>query len=118
MSKRTHCQRVLDLLRDGEPHSHLELYALGTVAHSRISDLRKRGYVIEQWRDGDLYLYRLVSEPSLCEVESRPPAAADSASQSEVAPRANGSPRASSPEEASSLTLFEPPPVRRELAWR
>lgn len=55
----THCERVFQVLADGQPHSHLELYALGTVAHSRISDLRRKGYLIEQWREGDLYLYRL-----------------------------------------------------------
>jgi hypothetical protein len=59
----TGCERVLQLLSDGLEHTHLELYQLGVVAHSRISDLRKRGHVIETWRDGDLYLYRLVSSP-------------------------------------------------------
>ena len=56
----THCERVLQLLSDHRPHSHHELYALHVIAHSRISDLRKRGHVIEQWREGDDYLYRLV----------------------------------------------------------
>lgn len=58
----THKQRVLQLLSDHKPHSHHELYQLGCVAHSRISDLRKDGHLIEQWRDGDLYLYRLLNE--------------------------------------------------------
>lgn len=57
----TGCDRVLHRLQQG-PASHLELYALGVVAHSRISDLRKRGHHIEQTRDGDLYIYRLLSE--------------------------------------------------------
>lgn len=57
----THKQRVLELLRDGRPHTHHELYALGCVAHSRISDLRRDGHRIEQWRDGDNYVYRLLS---------------------------------------------------------
>jgi hypothetical protein len=66
----THKQRVLQLLKDGRPHSHHELYGLGCVAHSRVSDLRRDGHTIEQWRDGDLYLYRLVlneaaADPSL-----------------------------------------------------
>ena len=58
------------MLSDGESHSHRELYALGTVAHSRIAELRKRGYVIEQWREEDprsgetIYFYRLLSEPA------------------------------------------------------
>ena len=67
----THKQRVLQLLSDGKPHSHHELYGLGCVAHSRISDLRRDGHTIEQWRNGDLYLYRLVlgeapEPPSSC----------------------------------------------------
>lgn len=67
--KPTHCERVLELLGDGNAHNHHELYALGVIAHSRIADLRRRGYVIEQWRDTDartsesLYWYQLVSEP-------------------------------------------------------
>lgn len=57
----THKQKVLDLLRDGRPHTHLELYRLGCVAHSRISDLRRDGHRIDTWRDGDNYLYQLRS---------------------------------------------------------
>jgi hypothetical protein len=57
----THCERVLGLLTDGEPHSHHELYALHVVAHSRVSDLRKRGHVINHWRDGETSYYQLVS---------------------------------------------------------
>lgn len=58
----THNERVLDLLSDGEPHSHLELYNLHVIAHSRIADLRKQGHRIMQWRDGDLYFYRLLDD--------------------------------------------------------
>jgi hypothetical protein len=57
----THKQRVLRLLSDHKPHTHHELYQLGCVAHSRISDLRKDGHRILQWRENDLYLYRLES---------------------------------------------------------
>ena len=59
----TGCDRVLHLLRDGQWHTHHEGYALNLILHSRISDLRKRGHVIERGRDGDLYLYRLLSSP-------------------------------------------------------
>lgn len=59
MKQPTHCERVLALLSDGHPHSHLELYALHVVAHSRVSDLRNQGHGIRSWRDGDLYLYQL-----------------------------------------------------------
>lgn len=57
----THKQAVLRLLSDHKPHTHHELYALGCVAHSRVSDLRADGHRIEQWRDGDHYLYQLVT---------------------------------------------------------
>ncbi len=59
----THKQRVLALLGDGQAHSHHELYSLNVIAHSRIADLRADGYRIEQWREGDLYLYRLIGSP-------------------------------------------------------
>lgn len=55
----THKQAVLKLLSDHKPHSHHELYGLGCVAHSRISDLRRDGHVIEAWREDGLYLYQL-----------------------------------------------------------
>lgn len=58
----THCERVLELLSDGQPHSHHELYGLNVIAHSRIADLRKRGHVIEMWREDDLYFYKLCSQ--------------------------------------------------------
>jgi hypothetical protein len=55
---------VLDLLADGAWHSHHEGYALGLILHSRVAELRKRGYRIEMRREGDLYLYRLAGDPS------------------------------------------------------
>lgn len=55
----THKEAVLRLLSDRKPHSHHELYALGCVAHSRISDLRRDGYRIDQWREDGVYLYQL-----------------------------------------------------------
>lgn len=59
--KDTHCTRLLDVLADGKPHDHLSLYRLNMIVHSRVSELRKRGYRIEMRRDGDLYLYRLLN---------------------------------------------------------
>lgn len=58
----THKQKVLRLLSDGEPHTHHELYALGVMGHSRVSDLRKDGHRIDKSRNqyGD-YVYRLVT---------------------------------------------------------
>jgi hypothetical protein len=61
----THNERVLELLSDGEPHGHMEGYRLGVMLHSRVSDLRKQGHVIECWREGDSYFYRLsLQEPA------------------------------------------------------
>jgi hypothetical protein len=57
----THNAKVLALLSDGQPHDHHSLYALNVIAHSRISELRKRGHTIEMWREDDLYFYRLLS---------------------------------------------------------
>ena len=55
----THKQRVLQLLADNQPHSHLEGYRLGVMLHSRVSDLRKDGYTIKCWAEDGLYLYQL-----------------------------------------------------------
>ena len=68
----THCDRVLALLADGQPHSHHEGYALNVILHSRVSELRKRGYRIDMWRDGDLYLYQL-TDSSLSRSDPLPP---------------------------------------------
>ncbi len=57
----THNQKVLALLSDGKVHTHHELYALHVIGHSRVADLRKQGYAIECWREGDLSLYQLVA---------------------------------------------------------
>lgn len=70
----THNERVLALLKDGRPHSHHELYALHVVAHSRVSDLRKQGHDIEQWREGDLYLYRLLDRGGYVRMGTTAPA--------------------------------------------
>ena len=59
----THTERVLALLSDGHAHTHHELYALGVIAHSRVADLRRRGYTIETWRYGSMHMYQLVAGP-------------------------------------------------------
>jgi len=61
----TGCERILARLEQG-PATAAELYATTyTVVHSRIADLRKRGYVIECEHVGgegaQAYLYRLLS---------------------------------------------------------
>lgn len=74
----THNEKVLALLSDGKPHTHHEIYGLYVIGHSRISDLRKRGHIIESWRDGDNYVYQLCSEgPCVPQVSSSEPSAAD-----------------------------------------
>lgn len=56
----THNAKVLELLSDGKPHSHQELYRLYVIAHSRVSDLRKQGHNIACWKEGDLHWYQLL----------------------------------------------------------
>jgi hypothetical protein len=78
--KPSHWERVLELLQDGEAHSHHEIYALNVIGHSRIADLRARHYVIEQWREDDprteetTYWYRLLGRevPAPAAVEASP----------------------------------------------
>lgn len=58
-----HCDLILERLRKG-PATHLELYQLGCIAHSRIATLRSRGHSIDCDRttspDGQaLYVYTL-----------------------------------------------------------
>jgi hypothetical protein len=63
----THNQRVLNLLSDGKPHTHHEIYALNVIAHSRIADLRRQGYTIPSWTYTEngkrVYLYQLLAKP-------------------------------------------------------
>lgn len=115
----THKQAVLRLLSDRKPHSHHELYGLGCVAHSRISDLRRDGYRIEQWREDGLYLYQLkgralaeaaVSSPPAEQSPPSAPVAAASASVSTPNPAAHDESTADAPasrDEAGTLLLFE-----------
>ena len=64
----THKQKVLELLRDGKPHTHMELYRLGCVAHSRVADLRRDGWRIactkEMVRGERVSVYRLQLDES------------------------------------------------------
>lgn len=59
MKRPTGNDRVLELLSDGRKHTHLEIYRLGVIAHSRVADLRAKGYQITCERAGDDYLYQL-----------------------------------------------------------
>ena len=71
----THADKVLALLADGLWHDHREGYALNVMLHSRVADLRRRGYVIECEKTGRQYRYRLVSSPSVGEPQPARPAA-------------------------------------------
>lgn len=78
------CERILQVLRDGRWHTHLELYALGVVLHSRISELRdpdgkyrlnieirtRSEYVpLSRGRKQTIYDYRLVGSLDAAEGE-------------------------------------------------
>lgn len=67
LRKLTQYDRILEVLADRKQHTAAELYRTGCVLHSRVSVLRKRGYVIELSRaDGvgaESFLYRLVATP-------------------------------------------------------
>ncbi len=56
------CSRVLEVLRDGKPHSIEEIHErAGTMRlNSRISDLRRMGYFITYFRKDGLHTYQLL----------------------------------------------------------
>jgi hypothetical protein len=60
----THCDQLLQVLSDGRPHDHRQLYALGMVVHSRVADLRSKGHDIVCWREGDTSFYKLAGTGS------------------------------------------------------
>ena len=91
----THNEKVLALLSDGEPHSHHEIYGLFVIGHSRIADLRKRGHVIESWRDGDDHFYKLCLGEPIGSLPS-PDGASDSRTVADVT-----TPSVTSPEQLS-----------------
>jgi hypothetical protein len=56
------CSRVLEVLRDGKPHSIGEIHErAGTMRlNSRVSDLRRMGYFIAYYRKDGLHTYQLL----------------------------------------------------------
>jgi hypothetical protein len=68
----THKERVMDLLSDERPHTHLELYDLHVVAHSVVAALRKDGASIHCWSETKngkrLYMYQFLSPETLAEI--------------------------------------------------
>lgn len=72
----SHCDRILDALRDGQWHTTHALYIeVGPmILHSRISDLRKKGHNVEGRHvpgqsGADGYEYRLLPSVTYVEVE-------------------------------------------------
>jgi hypothetical protein len=61
----THCDQLLQVLSDGRPHDHRQLYALGMIVHSRVADLRKRGHSITHWREDGTSFYKLAGTGSV-----------------------------------------------------
>ena len=56
------CSRVLEVLRDGKPHSIQEIHErAGTMRlNSRVSDLRSMGWFITYYRKDGLHTYQLL----------------------------------------------------------
>jgi biotin operon repressor len=136
-------QRLLDRLSDGKFHSHDTLYRdLGVMVHSRVADLRRKGYVIHVRRQWDkhqrrnYWYYRLASnEPSALpgEGHSAPSLVAEAAADGSLgarttamaegilspdgslSPPSQTTPATSSAEpETRSLSLFDMP---KAPAW-
>lgn len=107
----THKQKVLALLSDGLPHSHMEGYRLGVMLHSRAADLRKDGHDIRVTRDGDDYVYRLVGrlDAEACETGAN---ASASSVPSEPPPELDGG----TIDSDGQLTLTGGPFMRRNAA--
>ncbi len=109
----THKQRLLNLLGDGQPHSHLECYGLHIIAHSRVADLRADGYDIAQWRENDLYWYRLNASP-IRAGEAAPSLLPDDPDAASVTPQPGGDSLSGVPDslpvsggDAAQLTIGE-----------
>lgn len=73
MTKRripTHAERLSYILEDGEWHTSAELYRRSmSIVHSRIADLRRRGWTIECERvagaeGAKAYRYRATGRPA------------------------------------------------------
>ena len=75
-------QQALEILADGVPHSHRELYSRLRANPNVISKLRKDGHFIHTWRAGGEWWYQLRYSPP-----SRPkPAPLANGTVPEVAP--------------------------------
>jgi hypothetical protein len=113
----TQRQRVMSILNDGKPHTHHEFYGF-CVLHSRISELRKKGFNIACWRDGDNYVYKLL--PSLGAVRESEEVWADGTAD----PPTLGLPSAEQPTTGPAVSLLpssldeaQPVPTRQLEIW-
>lgn len=75
MNKESGCDRVLRMLSDGEWHTSAELYRFtACIVHSRISDLRRHGHIIDKrhvkGRGAESIEYRLVSSDAAATVKT------------------------------------------------
>jgi hypothetical protein len=61
------CERLAEFLEKNARYpnvvSYRRLYRLGIMVHSRVANLRTRGYDIRVLRDGSDYLYQLRRAP-------------------------------------------------------
>jgi hypothetical protein len=87
------CARILEALRDGQWHTSADLYRRcgHLILHSRISDLRHKGYVVEgrnvPGHSGvDGYQYRLVANEVRQPVDLPPVPAAEQQLALHIAP--------------------------------
>jgi hypothetical protein len=104
----TQAQRVMAILGDGKAHSHHEFYGF-CVLHSRISELRKKGFNIACWRDGDNYVYQLL--PSLETVREPGEVAATAADTDPLALGPSSTSGGPSPDAAVGPTGAGPDPI-------
>lgn len=65
MKRASQCDRILEVLSDGEPHSMEAIHErVGTCRlNSRVAELRARGYTITCDKTGGRYVYQLVAPP-------------------------------------------------------
>ncbi len=67
LAKSPRLQRVLSYLSDGKEHSTLDIVIGASVCavNSCVAELRANGYVIGCRRQGDIWLYRMVTDHEL-----------------------------------------------------
>ena len=108
--------RMLEVLRDGRPHSRREIFdrAGFMLTNNAASELRARGLDVRQWREDGVYVYKLLSEAESVRAEKL--RAVDEGGSSFPAP--SGSVASASLSEPVQLALVPPDngAYRREAA--